>query len=284
VNIEEKTVITRRGFVSAAGAFGLGSVISMPAFAQNESTMERVKRTKVLRTGYIAGAAPYFVKSVATGQWQGFCVDFANQLAESFGARLQPVETTWGNAVLDLQSNKIDCMFGLAPTEQRMKTVGFTDPLFQNTFTLVAKNSFSPKSWDEVNSPSVRLSVDQGSNQDQFATATLGKAQLQRFETSGDATLALQTGRVDAQVLVILLAVTVLSKSPQLGHLVIPTPPATAPTSIGVQKEPDQAFTQAVNQWLNTERSKGLIKQTIIDNMHKLAGVDPKLFPKEATF
>ncbi|HTJ98964.1 MAG TPA: transporter substrate-binding domain-containing protein [Bordetella sp.] len=278
-------MITRRSFVSASCALGLGSMISMPALAQQtESTMERIKRTKVLRTGFVAGAAPYFVKSVATGQWQGFCVDFANQLAESLGVKLQAIDTTWGNAVLDLQSNKIDCMFGLAPTEQRKKTVGFTDPLFLNTFTLVARKGFDPKTWDDVNKPEVRLSVDQGSNQDTFATQSLTNASLHRFETSGDATLAVQTGRVDAQVLVILLAATVLSKSPQLGHLVIPTPAATAPTAIGVQKESDQAFTEHINQWLTTERSKGLIKQTIVDNMQKLAGVDPKLFPKEATF
>jgi polar amino acid transport system substrate-binding protein len=277
-------VITRRSFISATAAAGLGSVISMPAFAQNESAMARIKRTKVLRTGFVAGASPYFVKSVATGEWQGFCVDFAKQLAEAAGAKLQVVDTTWGNAVLDLQSNKIDCMFGLAPTEQRKKTVGFTDTLFQNTFTLVAKKGFDPKTWDDVNKPEVKLSVDQGSNQDTFATQALTKAKLSRFETSGDATLAVQTGRVDAQVLVILLAVTVLAKAPQLGHLVIPTPAATAPTAIGVQMEPDQAFTEFVNEWLKTERSKGLIKQTIINNMQKLAGVDPALFPKEATF
>jgi polar amino acid transport system substrate-binding protein len=276
-------VITRRGFVSGMCAAGLGSMIATPSFAQSESTMERVKRTKIVRTGFVAGAAPYFVKSVATGEWQGFCVDFAHQFADSLGAKLQIVDTTWGNAVLDLQANKIDCMFGMAPTEQRMKTVGFTDPLFLNTFTLVARKGYDPKTWDEVNQPGSRISVDQGSNQDQFATQTLTKAQLQRFETSGDATLAVQTGRADAQLLVILLGVTVLSKSPQLGHLIVPTPAATAPTAIGVQKEQDQAFTQHANQWLAKQRASGVIKQTILSNMQKLAGVDPKLFPKEAT-
>jgi polar amino acid transport system substrate-binding protein len=174
-------------------------------------------------------------------------------------------------------------MFGLAPTEARKKTVGFSSPLFQNTFTLVARKGFDPKSWAEVDKPEVRLSVDQGSNQDTFATQSLPHAVLRRFETSGDATLALQTGRVDAQVLVVLLAATVLSRSQQLGHLVVPTPQSTAPTAIGLQKEDDQAFTSYVNSWLEKQRGSGDVKQTILSNMQKLAGVDPKLFPKEVT-
>lgn len=277
-------MITRREFVTGLCAAGIGSMTSVAALAQNnESTMARIKRTKVLRTGFVAGAAPYFAKSVATGEWQGFCADFARQLAASLNVQLQVVDTTWGNAVLDLQSNKIDCMFGMAPTEQRKKMVGFTAPLFENTFTLVARKGFEPKTWDDVNKPEVKLSVDVGSNQDSFATQTLKNASVRRFDTSGDATLALQTGRVDAQVLVALLGVTVLAKSPSLGHLVVPTPHAAAATAVGVQKEDDQAFVTYVNDWLAKKRAAGEIKSTVLANMQKLVGVDPKSFPKEVT-
>lgn len=277
-------MITRRRFVTGTCAAGVGSMLIRPVLAQPvESTMARVKRTKVVRTGFVAGASPYFVKSVATGEWEGFCADFARQFAASLGARLEIVDTTWGNAVLDLQSNKIDCMFGMAPTEQRKKTVSFSAPLFQNTFTLIARKGFDPKTWTDVDKPEVRLSVDQGSNQDTFATQSLTHAALRRFETSGDATLALQTGRVDAQVLVVLLAVTALSKSAQLGHLVIPTPHALAPTAVGAQKEDDPAFVAYINDWLAKQRASGEIRKTILGNMQKLAGVDPSLFPKEVT-
>jgi polar amino acid transport system substrate-binding protein len=255
------------------------------AFAQGtESAMARIKRTKTLRSGFVAGAAPYFLKSVATGEWQGFCADFARQLAQSLDVKLQYVETTWGNSVLDLQANKIDCMFGMAPTPQREKMVGFSSPLFQNTFTLLARNGFSPKTWAEVDKPEVRLSVDVGSNQDTFATQSLKQANVRRFDTSGDATLALQTGRVDAQVLVVLLAVTVLARAPSIGHLVLPAPLAGAPTSVGIPKEADPAFQQHVNQWLGTMRQSGQIKKTIVSNMQKLAGIDPASFPKEVSF
>jgi polar amino acid transport system substrate-binding protein len=278
-------MVSRRAFVSGVGAAGLASVLPLAAMAQTtESAMARILRTKTLRTGFVAGAAPYFTKSVATGEWQGFCVDFAGQLATALGVKLQSVETTWGNAVLDLQSNKIDCMFAMAPTPQREKMVGFTNPLFQNTFTLVARKGFDPKTWADVDKAGVRIGVDIGSNQDTFATQTLKTATIQRFETSGDATLAVQTGRVDAQLLVVLLGETVLAKSPTLGHLIVPTPLGSAPTSIGIQKESDPALANAINAWLVKERASGNIKQTIVSNMQKLANVPAGAFPKEVTF
>lgn len=276
---------SRRQFVAGLGAAGLGAMLPLAAsLAQGpESAMARIKRTKTLRTGVIAGAAPYFQKSVATGKWLGFGPDIALQLAQSLGVQLQLVETTWGNAVLDLQANKIDCMFGMAPTEQRKKMVGFSAPLFHNTFTIVARKGFEPKTWADVDNPKVTVSVDVGSNQDTFATQTLKKATVKRFDTSGDATMALQTGRVDAQVLVALLSVTVLAKSPGLGHLVIPTPVEGAPVCVGVQKETDTAFLHYLDGWLTKMHESGETRKVILRNMESLVGIKASAFPKAVT-
>lgn len=292
MSIDERRRYFRRHFIKrlsagalAAGLPGLSLSLPTMAFAEaNEAALARIKRTGVLRSGFIAGAAPYFTKSVATGEWQGFCVDFSRSLAASLGARLQIVETTWGNSVMDLQSNKIDCMFGLGPTEQRQKMVGFSQPLFQNTFTLIARKGFDPKTWEEANHAGMRYSVDMGSNQDAFASRTLGQANVRRYDTSGDATLALQTGQVDAQVLVVLLAATVLSKAPSLGHLVVPSPVSATATSIGIQKESDTGLKDHIDAWLDKTRQSGEIRKIIINNMQKLAGINPAAFPKEVTF
>ena len=70
---------------------------------------------------------------------------------------------TWGNSVLDLQSNKIDIMFGLSPTPSRALIVEFTRPIMNNTFTVIAKPGFEPKTWEDLNKPEVRVAVDMAS-------------------------------------------------------------------------------------------------------------------------
>lgn len=278
-------MISKRTFFNAVAALAcLGiSGISMAQEAA-ESTMARVQRTKVLRVGTVAGAVPYFNKDLASGKWEGFGPDFAESLAKKFGAKVEYVETTWGNAVLDLQSNKIDAMFGMAPTPARKEVVNFSETLFDNTYTVVCRKGFPSKTWDELNSPANKIVVDVGSSHDQLATRVLPKAEVTRLENSGSATMALQSGRADCQILVILLAQPLLAKRAALGTMYIPQPVYTAPVSIGLRKEPDVNFQKAVNEWLAGVRSTGEVRKVILTNMEKLAGVPATAFPSEIKF
>jgi polar amino acid transport system substrate-binding protein len=260
------------------------AALAASGIAHAETEMERVMRTKTLRVGVIASAVPYFNKDITTGKWEGFGPDFGEDLAKKLGVKVEFVETTWGNAVLDLQANKIDVQFGLAPTPARREVVGFSDTLFDNTYTTVCKPGYPYKTWDQLNSPDVKISLDLGSSHDQVATKILPKADISRVENSGAATLALQSGRVDCQILVILLAQPLLAKRPTLGTLYIPTPVQTLPVSVGIPKEADPAFARAVNDWLADARSRDQMRAVILKNMEKLAGVKPESFPKEVKF
>ncbi len=125
--------------------------------------MARVQRTKTLRFGVVNGQPPYCYKDLATGEWRGFLVDITTDLARELGAGVQPVESTWGNAVLDVQANKVDLFFGLAPTPERAKIVDFTKPLYQNAFSLICRKGFEPKTWDDLDDPTVKIAIELGS-------------------------------------------------------------------------------------------------------------------------
>ena len=266
-------------------ALAIAGVAVAGAAAAQESTMERVKRTKELRVGTVAGAIPYFNKDLVSQKWEGFGPDFGESLAKKLGVQVKFVETTWGNSVLDLQSNKIDLMFALAPTPQRQEVVNFSKPLLNNTFTAVCKKGHEPvKTWEQLNKPEAKIVVDIGSNQDQFATRALPKASISRLESSGAATMSVQTGRSDCQVLVVLLSQPLVAKRPDVGTVYVPTPVETANTNLGLRKEANKDFENAVNEWLDEARSKGEIQSVVLKNMEKLAGVKADAFPKEVKF
>ena len=274
---------TGKGRRAAARAVAGGAVAG--AARAQESTMERVKRTKEVRIGTVAGAIPYFNKDLVTQKWEGFGPDFAESLGKALGAKPVFVETTWGNSVLDLQANKIDVMFAMAPTPQRMEVVNFSKPLLNNTFTAVCKKGHAPvKTWEELNKPEAKIVVDIGSNQDQFATRALPKATISRLESSGAATMSVQTGRSDCQVLVVLLSQPLVAKRPDVGTVYVPTPVETANTNIGIRKEANKDFENAINAWLDDARAKGEIQSVVLKNMEKLAGVKPESFPKQVKF
>ena len=278
----------RRRFIAQAAAAAGFSALSIDrlAFAQSdgESTFARINRSKTLRIGAVAGAAPYYQKDLASGEWQGFMIDFSKSLAASLGAKLDIIETTWGNAVLDLQANKLDVFFGLNPTPQRALVVDFSDPLFNNAFVLLARKDFAPATWAELNDPKVKIAVDIGSSHDQMITKTCPNAQIIRLEKSADASLAVQSGRADAQVLVTVLALTTVSKNPSIGHVVLPTPSQATTTNLGFRKEPDRAWVEYVNKWIAKTRAEGHVKDVVLANLQKLSGVKPEQIPAGTTF
>ena len=287
-------MVSRREFAGlvaagAAAAGAAGTVLAGTAAAQTppaagagggETTFDRVMRTKKLRIGAVAGGEPYYHKDLASGQWSGFCIDMAKDLAANFDSEPEILETTWGNQVLDLQSGKIDIGFGLNPAPKRAFSVRFCRPLLNNSFTILAKKGFEAKSWSDLNSPNVKISVDIGSSHDVIAHRLCPNAQIIGFKTADEATMAVQTGRADCQILVVILSLTVLKKNPNLGKLIIPQPVVLTTTNSGVRIEPDYRFRDFVDNWTDYNRGLGTIRDWVVSNL-ALVGVKPEDIPPE---
>jgi polar amino acid transport system substrate-binding protein len=211
-------------------------------------------------------------------------IDLANNLAAKLGAKLVITETTWGNAVLDLQSNKIDIFFGLNPTPQRLKVISFSEPLYNNAYSLIAKKGFSPKTWDELDTPEVTIAVDVGSSYDNLVTAMYKKAKILRFEKSADATLAVQTGRADVQPLVVTLSAGIVKKNPGIGHVVVPEPIKGTSTNAGLRMENDQRLKVYVDGWIAELRKSGAINTIVLANLDKLMSIKREEIPAIVSF
>ncbi len=287
-------MVSRRDFTglfgaAAAGAVAAGAssfVASAPAIAQQPaggSSFDRIRSTKKLRVAGIVGTEPYYHKDIATGEWTGFCMSMARDLAKSLEAELEISETTWGNAVLDLQANKIDIMFGLSPTPSRALVVEFTRPIMQNTFTIITKSGMEPKTWEELNKPEIRVAVDIGSTHDLFARRMLPKATLVALKTPDEATLAVQTGRADLVIQVAMLSLVTVKKNPNVGKIVIPGPAIRQPTCAGVRAEDSPRFRTFVDNWLEFNRSSGVITDWIVSSLD-LVGVRKADIPADLQF
>jgi polar amino acid transport system substrate-binding protein len=281
--------ISRR-FMAGAAALVPPSVVmaaamSSPARADGpESTFERVTRTKVLRITALPGEAPYYYKDIATGEWSGACVDMAKSIAAVWDAKLEYVESTYGNSVLDLQTNKVDLAFALNPTPARALSIGFTKPVITHPFGCVAKKGFNPTTWADINKPEIRISVDLGSLHEVSARRFAPNAQITAFKTRDDAVLALQSGRVDVDVLAAMLGITAIAKNPGLGtYRILSNPIVALPSNLGVRREPDTRFREVVDAWIDMNRGTGQIREWMLAGILK-GGARPEDIPSELSF
>jgi len=161
---EDRREALRYALAIGSGAALASSLVS-PASAQTaaDNTLDRVRAAKVLRIAVLPGELPYFNKDLASGTWSGFSIEMANDIAKLLDVKLEYTESTYGNSVLDLQSNKIDLGFALNPTPQRALVVDFCGTVFPHPFGAMLKKGLDAKSWADINKPDVKIAVDVGS-------------------------------------------------------------------------------------------------------------------------
>jgi polar amino acid transport system substrate-binding protein len=267
----------------SAGSRAVAQTAPSAAPASGESTFAQIRRTKKLRIAGVVGTEPYYHKDIATGQWSGFCVSMATDLAKSLEAELEIIESTWGNSVLDLQANKIGIMYGLSPIPSRALIIEFSRPIMNNTFTIIAKSGFEPKLWEDLNKPEVRVAVDIGSSHDLYARRTLPKATLVALKSPDDAVLAVQSGRADCLIQVAMLSLVTVKKNTKVGKVIIPTPVAAQPTCCGVRVDADSRFRTYVDNWLEYNRSLGALREWIVSSLG-LVGIQEQDIPPGLQF
>jgi polar amino acid transport system substrate-binding protein len=275
---------SRRAAGGLAAAVATFAIIDKAKAQAHESTFERVTRTKVLRIAALPGEAPYFFKDIATGEWSGAAIEIAKGIASIWDAKLEYLESTYGNSVLDLQANKVDIAFALNPTPQRALSIGFSRAMIIHPFGCIARNGFNPVSWADINKPDVRIAVDLGSLHEVLAKRFAPKANTTAFKTRDDAILAMQGGRADVDILAAMLGITALAKNPSLGtYRLLQNPLIALPSCCGVQREPDTRFKEVVDAFLEMNRGTGQIRDWMIKAILK-TGAREQDIPADLSF
>jgi polar amino acid transport system substrate-binding protein len=268
----------------AAAALGSFAIVGRAQAQAGESTFERIMRTKTLRIAALAGEAPYFFKDLVSGEWSGACIEMAKGIAAVWEAKLEYVESTYGNSVLDLQANKVDLAFALNPTPVRALSIGFSKPALVHPFGVVAKKGFLPKTWGDINKPEVRIAVDLGSLHEVSARRFAPKGTITAYRNRDEAILAMSGGRADVDVLAAMLGITALAKNPGLGTFrLLDNPTVALPSCCGLRREPDTRFKEVVDAYIDMNRGTGQIRDWLIQGIIK-AGARPEDIPAELSF
>jgi len=277
---EAFTSVALAGAAMAAGVELAAAQTAAPA----GSTLERIKRSGVLRVAVLVGQEPYFHKDLPTGKWSGACIDMANDIAAKLSAKVEMVESTWGNQILDLQGDKVDLAFAVNPTPERALVIDFSTPILVHSFTVITRKGFArPQTWEEINKPEVKIAVDIGSTHDLIARRYCSKATILGFKTRDEAILAVATGRADCNVSLAVLAVSTLKKNPNLGDLVIPRPLLTLPTNMGIRAESDRRYKDFLSAWADYSRAMGQTREWMLKGFEAV-GLAPEDIPPEVQF
>lgn len=240
-----------------AAALALAATLGA-AQAQQKSTVDEVRDRGVLRIAGILNEDPYFSKDPRTGEWRGFVVEMGKNMAEELGVKLEVVESSWANSILDVQSGKVDLAFALTALPKRALAVHFSAPTYYNSFTIISpKPELADKSWADLNDPAYTIAVDLGSSQDQITKAYLPKANILRFKTRDEAVLAVATGKADAIINTVFNSMVMTKKNAAIGKVYVPQPILSSPSVIGMNQNADDVWRGFVSAWADYNRRVG---------------------------
>jgi polar amino acid transport system substrate-binding protein len=252
-----------RGAVAA-----LATVASLTAAQAQDSKIDEIRDRGVLRMAGILNEDPYFAKDPRTGEWRGFAVAMARNIAETIGVELEVVESSWGNSILDVQSGKVDLALALTALPTRAMSIHFSSPTYYNSFVIISPNAeLADKSWAELNDPSYTLAVDLGSAQDNITKQYLPNADVLRFKTRDEAIIAVATGKADAMINTVLNGMIMTKRNEALGEVYVPEPTLSSPSVIGLNYQTDEVWKQFISAWADYNRRVGNNQTWIVESL-----------------
>ncbi len=146
------------------------------------------------------GAEPYppFTSPDASGNWEGWEIDFANAVCAEAGFECEIVPVAWDGIIPALTSNKIDAIIGsMSITEERMQTIDFSDKYYNTPATVVAAKG-SGITPDGAGLAGKIVAVQVSTIHENYATTHFPDAEIREYQTQDEANQDLVAGRVDA--------------------------------------------------------------------------------------
>ncbi|WP_374123855.1 basic amino acid ABC transporter substrate-binding protein [Leptotrichia hongkongensis] len=222
---------------------------------------------KKLRVGLNAVFAPF--EYVENGQVTGFDVDLINEIGKNLGYKVEIIDQSFDGLIPALKAGKIDIIVsGMSSTEERKKSVDFTDDYF------VSKETYIRKKGNAAVTPATlsgkKIGVQLGTIQEIEAKEING-ATVVPNESTVNTILDLKAGKIDVIILEKAVAQEYMKKNPEME--IFDEKPAKIGMAMALNKGKNQELIKQINDELKKMKENGkyneLIKKYGLENSQK---------------
>jgi len=192
----------------------LVAVIALLGISLMAGILDEIKARGYIIMGTEATFPPFEFRN-EKNEVVGFDIDIGRKIAEALGVELRIIDMPFDSLIPSLLTKKIDmAIAAMTITEERKKSVSFSDPYFRAGQVIVVRKGYPPiKTLEELKGK--KVAVQQGTTGDLIVSKIEG-VQISRFTRFTDAFLELMNKRVDAVVLDFAPARAYVAMYPQL--------------------------------------------------------------------
>jgi polar amino acid transport system substrate-binding protein len=227
-----------------------------------KSTLEDILKRGELRVGFEAGYMP-FEMTDKKGNFVGFDIDMAKEMAKAMGVKFVPVNTAWDGIIPALVTGKFDIiMSGMTITQERNLKINFAEPyiVVGQTILVAKKHENVVKSYKDLNDPKYTITSKLGTTGEQATKRMIPKSTYKSFETETEAALEVVNGKADAFVYDLPYNVVFMAQQGEGKVIFLDTPFTFEPLAWAINKgDPD--FLNWLNNFLRQVRNDGRYDQ-----------------------
>ncbi len=155
-----------------------------------------------VKFGVAAEPYPPFAEKGADGNWKGWEIEIANAICAAMNEKCEWVEVAWDGIIPALLAKKFDVIISsMSITEERMKTIDFTDKYYDTPAVMVApKNSAADGTPDSVKNKivGVQVSTTHANYAEKHLQSSVAK--IKTYQTFDEHNQDLVAGRIDAVI------------------------------------------------------------------------------------
>ncbi|WP_158773149.1 transporter substrate-binding domain-containing protein [Cobetia sp. L2A1] len=252
-HITSITTVTSAAFLLA---FSVTPAHASDALA--DSTLASVQKSQVLKVCTTGDYAPFSHRE-DNGEFEGIDIDMAGALANSLGASVETVPTSWPTLMDDFTSGKCDiAMSGISVKLDRQALAYFSLPYQTGGKTPIVRCDDIKKyqTVEQINRPEVRITVNPGGTNERFADEFLSDATRVAHNDNRTIFDNIIEGRADVMVTDAIETQLQASRHPELCS-VHPEAPFTFSQKGYLLPMGDNIWKAYVDQWLTQMQGTG---------------------------
>ncbi len=244
-------------------AFAALSLCLLAIDAHAEAVLDQIRATGELRVGTTGDYKPFSFRH-PDGSTTGADIDMARRLAARIGVKLVLVPTVWGQLMADYTAAKFDiAMGGVTNLPPRAAKGPFSRTIYVDGKRPIARCADRERytSISAINRPDVRVVVNPGASNEEFARANFPQARLSVHTDNSTVFGEISAGRADVMV----------TDGIEVDHQAFihkelcPTAVPAAFTHLekAYWEQPDRDLQALVGAWLDQEIASGSWQRTL---------------------
>jgi ABC-type amino acid transport/signal transduction systems, periplasmic component/domain len=250
-----------------------------PAAGSADDSLAKVKAKGKLVVGINAEFAPFEFHTMVDGKDSvvGFDLDLAKEIAKDMGVTLELKELAFDALLTTLQSGQVDVIIsGLSATEERRKTVDFSDTYYKGEEALLTTKANVGKFNSFSDLKGKKIGIQLSSLQDKLMQSLLPDGQYTKIESMNTLFLSLKSNQIDCIVTSKIVSQMAVVANPDLtiaDKVEIDDSSLNSPGVAVALRRGSTSLQTQINSTVKRLKESGQM-QTYVDAACKLAGTN----------